>query len=164
MLQTLADCKVLKAILDFNQDRKPKLIRLKLRRMLDGPFTFFRATNHMFASHWAELKPPDLGPEILICGDLHLENFGAYRTAEGDFRYDINDFDESMVAHSSMDLVRAPPASFWPRRSGGSPRPRPQAWPWPTWTNTAKPSSQPRARVPWVRSLPIAAMGRSGSC
>jgi uncharacterized protein (DUF2252 family) len=112
MLETLAECKVLKAILDFNQNRKPKLVRLKLRRMLDGPFTFFRATNHLFASHWAELQPPDLGPDILICGDLHLENFGAFRTAEGDFRYDINDFDESMVASSSMDLVRCTASIF----------------------------------------------------
>ena len=73
--------------------------------MLDGPFTFFRGTNHLFVRDWPELQPPELGPDILICGDLHLENFGAYRTAEGDFRYDINDFDESIVA-PSMDLVR----------------------------------------------------------
>ena len=44
---------------------------------------------------------------MLICGDLHLENFGAYRTDAGDFRFDINDFDEALVAPASFDLVRA---------------------------------------------------------
>ena len=42
----------------------------------------------------------------MISGDLHLENFGAYRTTEGDFRYDINDFDEAVVAPCSFDVVR----------------------------------------------------------
>jgi uncharacterized protein (DUF2252 family) len=103
---------VLEAILKFNQDRKPKLVRLKLRRMLEDPFTFFRGTNHLFVAEWPKLQPPEAGPEILICGDLHLENFGAYRTAEGDFRYDINDFDESIVAASSIDLVRCTTSIF----------------------------------------------------
>ena len=112
MTQTQSDSKVLETILQFNRGRKPKLIRLKLKRMLDGPFTFFRGTNHLFVRDWPELQPPELGPDVLICGDLHLENFGAYRTAEGDFRYDINDFDESMVAPSSMDLVRCTTSIF----------------------------------------------------
>ena len=33
---------------------------------------------------WPEIKPIDAGPGILIRGDLHLENFGVHRTAEGD--------------------------------------------------------------------------------
>ncbi len=43
---------------------------------------------------------------------MHLENFGAYRTADGDFRYDINDFDESMVAPATIDLVRCATSIF----------------------------------------------------
>jgi uncharacterized protein (DUF2252 family) len=66
----------------------------------------------LFARDWPELCPPEVGPDILICGDLHLENFGAYRTAEGDFRYDINDFDEAVVAPSSLDLVRCTTSIF----------------------------------------------------
>jgi uncharacterized protein (DUF2252 family) len=103
---------VLEAILRANQGRKPKLLRLKLKRMLADPFTFFRGTNHLFVADWPELQPPEAGPDILICGDLHLENFGAYRTAEGDFRFDINDFDEAMVASSSLDLVRCTASIF----------------------------------------------------
>ncbi len=37
---------------------------------------------------------------------MHLENFGAFPTDDGEFRYDINDFDESVVAPCSIDLVR----------------------------------------------------------
>ncbi|HKM55902.1 MAG TPA: DUF2252 family protein [Isosphaeraceae bacterium] len=48
---------------------------------------------------------PTWRPSVLICGDLHLENFGAYRTTDGDFLYDINVFDEAIVAPCSLDLV-----------------------------------------------------------
>jgi len=112
MSDTQATVGVLEEILQYNQQRKPKLVRLKLRRMLKDPFTFFRGAIHLFARDWPELCPPEVGPEILICGDLHLENFGAYRTAEGDFRYDINDFDEAVVAPSSLDLVRCTASIF----------------------------------------------------
>jgi uncharacterized protein (DUF2252 family) len=112
MTQTQTKCGVLEAILRVNHGRKPKLLRFKLRRMLADPFTFFRGTNHLFIGDWPELQPPEVGPDILICGDLHLENFGAYRTAEGDFRYDINDFDDAMVASSSLDLVRCTASIF----------------------------------------------------
>jgi uncharacterized protein (DUF2252 family) len=97
---------VVEEILRSNADRKWKLVRLKLARMDDGPFAFFRGTNHLFARAWAEVRPPDVGPSILICGDLHLENFGAYETEEGDFRFDINDFDDALVGPCSLDLVR----------------------------------------------------------
>jgi uncharacterized protein (DUF2252 family) len=74
--------------------------------MCVDPFTFFRGADHLYCRDWPELRPLDVGPNLLICGDLHLENFGAHRTTEGDFRYDLNDFDEAVVAPCSFDLVR----------------------------------------------------------
>ncbi len=58
MTQTQTQCGVLKAILRrANHGRKPKLLRLKLRRMLADPFTFFRGTNHLFVGGmWPELQ------------------------------------------------------------------------------------------------------------
>ncbi len=106
MKKTSIDTAVLDAILQFNRDRKPRLLRLKLRKMRADPFTFFRGADHLFCRDWSELRPLDAGPDVLICGDLHLENFGAHRTAEGDFRYDLNDFDEAVVAPCSFDIVR----------------------------------------------------------
>ncbi len=97
---------VLKEIVRFNRPRKPRLVRLKYERMAENAFAFFRGTDHLFAWHWPEVKPPDVGPAILISGDLHLENFGAYADDEGEFRYDINDFDEALIAPCSLDLVR----------------------------------------------------------
>jgi uncharacterized protein (DUF2252 family) len=97
---------VLLAILRFNEGRKPRLARWKLKRMAQNPFAFFRGANHLYAAAWPGLKPPDEGPAIVLCGDLHLENFGAYRDDEGEFFYDINDFDEAIVAPCSIDLVR----------------------------------------------------------
>jgi uncharacterized protein (DUF2252 family) len=97
---------VVDEIVAFNRDRDSKLVRLKFRRMAKDPFAFFRGTAHLFAADWPRLSPPDVGPSILICGDLHLENFGAYRADDGDFLYDINDFDEALVAPCSLDLVR----------------------------------------------------------
>jgi uncharacterized protein (DUF2252 family) len=94
------------AVLEFNRGRKRRFLRQKFDRMAQDPFSFFRATDHLYAASWPELRPPDAGPEVLLCGDLHLENFGAYRTEQGDFRFDINDFDEAAVAPCSLDLVR----------------------------------------------------------
>jgi uncharacterized protein (DUF2252 family) len=97
---------VLIDVLEFNHDRKPKRVALKVERMAADPFAFFRGSCHRFVAAWGELRPPDPGPEILLCGDLHLENFGAYRDDAGEFLYDINDFDEATVAPCSIDLVR----------------------------------------------------------
>jgi uncharacterized protein (DUF2252 family) len=97
---------VLKELARFNRARKPRLVRLKYERMAENPFAFFRGTDHLFAWHWREVKPPDVGPAILISGDLHLENFGAYADDQGEFLYDINDFDEALIAPCSLDLVR----------------------------------------------------------
>src|SRR5271157_5908387 len=106
MKKTPSDTGVLGALLQFNQGRKPGLLRLKLRTMRADPFTFFRGADQLFCRDWPELRPLDVGPDVLICGDLHLENFGAHRTTQGDFRFDLNDFDEAVVAPCSFDVVR----------------------------------------------------------
>jgi uncharacterized protein (DUF2252 family) len=69
-------------------------------------FAFFRGANPLFGAAWPALIPVDPGPSILICGDLHLENFGAYRAEDGEFVFDINDFDEALVGPCSLDLIR----------------------------------------------------------
>jgi uncharacterized protein (DUF2252 family) len=94
-------------ILRVNRGRKPKRVRLKFHRMRADVFAFFRGTDHLFARAWAGgLRPIDPGPTVLCCGDLHLENFGAYRADDGAFLFDINDFDEADFAPCGFDLVR----------------------------------------------------------
>lgn len=93
------------AIVAFNADRKPKGRRLKYQRMDEDPFAFFRGTDHLYALAWPDLRPYDVGPDILVSGDLHLENFGAYRVG-GEDHFDINDFDEAVIGPCTLDLVR----------------------------------------------------------
>jgi uncharacterized protein (DUF2252 family) len=130
---------ILDEVLAFNRDRKPKRVRLKLQRMDEGPFPFFRGMDHLFAHAWPELKPPDVGPTTLLCGDLHLENFGAYRSDDGDYLFDINDFDEALVAPVGLDLVRCTASTCWRPSSGGSRRCRRPGWPWRSSIITVRP-------------------------
>jgi uncharacterized protein (DUF2252 family) len=97
---------IIQELLEFNKDRKPKGLAIKYARMAVDAFAFFRGTLHLFAHEWSEVQPADGGPEILSCGDLHIENFGAYETDDGIFCYDINDFDEALLAPAAFDLVR----------------------------------------------------------
>lgn len=51
---------------------------------------------------------PDLAaaPVVLSVGDLHIENFGTWRDAEGRLIWGINDFDEAYPMPYTNDLVR----------------------------------------------------------
>lgn len=106
MAKSKRPTRVLEDVLTFNEGRKHKYLRLKLDRMQQDVFAFFRGSDHLFAANWSKLSPPDPGPSILICGDLHLENFGGYRTEDGKFLFDVNDYDEAVVGPCSLDLVR----------------------------------------------------------
>jgi uncharacterized protein (DUF2252 family) len=107
MNKTSADSDSIRAAIEeFNADRVPDLVRLKLKRLNDSVFSFFRGTDELFGKAWRDLQPRDPGPAIQCSGDLHLENFGACQSETGDFRFEINDFDEAVVAPCSFDLVR----------------------------------------------------------
>jgi uncharacterized protein (DUF2252 family) len=41
-----------------------------------------------------------------ICGDLHLENFGSYRSDNNQVYFDLNDFDEAVLAPVTWEVVR----------------------------------------------------------
>lgn len=84
-----------------------KDIDTKHHRMKKNPFIFLRATYF----RWAKTVPtlcPDLmdAPQVLGVGDLHLENFGTWRDADGRLVWGVNDFDEAAVMPYPLDLVR----------------------------------------------------------
>jgi uncharacterized protein (DUF2252 family) len=106
MPEPLGGDSVLLELLQDVEGSDPKLIRLKLKRMASCAFSFFRGSCPRFARDWNDLQPPAPGPELLVCGDLHLENFGAYRDDDGDFLFDLNDFDEAVIAPCAVDPVR----------------------------------------------------------
>ena len=79
----------------------------KHTQMANDQFRFMRATFY----RWAQQFPivcPDLAaaPAGLFVGDIHLENYGLWRDAEGRLVWGINDFDEAAVLPYTSDLVR----------------------------------------------------------
>jgi uncharacterized protein (DUF2252 family) len=80
---------------------------LKHRLMARDVFSFLRATFYRWAQLWPEACPELAGaPAVLAVGDLHLENFGTWRDAEGRLIWGINDFDETVTLPYTQDLVR----------------------------------------------------------
>ena len=79
----------------------------KHKKMRDSAFVFFRATYWRWAETILEICP-DLGgvPAVLAVGDIHLENYGTWRDAEGRLAWGVNDFDEAAEMPYALDLVR----------------------------------------------------------
>ena len=79
----------------------------KHEQMRADPFLFFRATFYRWAQLWTEHCPKLAGArEVFAVGDLHLENFGTWRDAEGRLVWGVNDFDEAHPMAFPNDLVR----------------------------------------------------------
>lgn len=104
-------------ILAHDRGRDPERLALKYRNMRADPFVFLRGTCHLFYARQvprARPKAPrDSGagawldaPHVWACGDLHLENFGSYKADNRQVYFDINDFDEGLLAPASWDLLR----------------------------------------------------------
>ncbi len=85
---------------------KPDLEQ-KHRAMSAGIFPFFRATFYRWADRWRALAGDvAAAPTVLAVGDLHVENFGTWRDAEGRLVWGVNDFDEAWPLPYTNDLVR----------------------------------------------------------
>jgi len=93
-------------ILKFNQGRDPHLLEVKFKAMQANLIAFFRATCHLFYEDWPANSPLNSAPALWICGDLHLSNFGSYKGDNRQVYFDINDFDEAMLAPCTWDLAR----------------------------------------------------------
>ena len=46
------------------------------------------------------------GPEVWICGDCHVGNLGPVANAEGQFKVEIRDFDQTVIGNPAHDLIR----------------------------------------------------------
>lgn len=90
----------------FNAGRDPERVTQKYRLIAANPFAFLRGTCHLFYQDFPADAPFNQAPPAWSCGDLHLENFGTYK---GDNRlsyFDLNDFDEAILAPASWELAR----------------------------------------------------------
>lgn len=82
-------------------------LRFKHEQMAAALFPFFRATFYRWLQQWPEAcSDLDKVPHILSVGDLHVENFGTWRDADGRLVWGVNDFDEASLFPYTMDLVR----------------------------------------------------------
>jgi uncharacterized protein (DUF2252 family) len=82
-------------------------LRDKHKLMAEDGFSFLRATFYRWAQLFPALCPKLAGvPKILGVGDLHVENYGTWRDAEGRLVWGINDFDEACPLPYTNDLVR----------------------------------------------------------
>lgn len=81
----------------------------KYLKMSETPFSFFRGSAYLFyfdASRiWFPYHTPE-GRPTWVQGDLHFENFGAFRNEQGTLVYDVNDFDEGYLGSYLYDLLR----------------------------------------------------------
>jgi uncharacterized protein (DUF2252 family) len=91
----------------------PADLSLKHRHMAEAVFPFLRATFYRWAQLWPEVCPElSRAPRVLVVGDLHVENFGTWRDAEGRLVWGVNDFDEAWPAAYTVDLVRLTASAY----------------------------------------------------
>lgn len=84
-----------------------KDIKRKHRLMKESAFIFLRATYFRWARQIGKWCPTLMdAPKVLSVGDLHLENFGTWRDADGRLVWGVNDFDEAALMPYTLDLVR----------------------------------------------------------
>lgn len=93
-------------IITFNEGRNPKMLRFKYKYMRENPFRFYRGSCHLFYEDLSKNDTLPKSPTAWICGDLHLENFGSFRSANNQVYFDLNDFDEAVLAPASWEIVR----------------------------------------------------------
>jgi hypothetical protein len=85
----------------------PADLTRKHEKMARSAFSFLRGTFFRWIEVWPQVcaKCAD-APRVLCVGDIHVENFGTWRDADGRLVWGVNDFDEAEVLPYTNDLVR----------------------------------------------------------
>src|SRR5450432_2138800 len=90
----------------------PELMPRKLARMSASPLGYLRGAAPLYYELLQEHAQLAEGPDGdgWLVGDAHLENFGAFRTADArgteSVVFDVNDFDEATPGPLRWDVVR----------------------------------------------------------
>jgi uncharacterized protein (DUF2252 family) len=88
----------------------PGELATKMSKMTASPFAFYRGTAHLFyqdiktapASNYCNVACT----QTWIDGDMHLQNIGGFRDANGNTVFDSNDFDEAYWGPYLWDVKR----------------------------------------------------------
>jgi uncharacterized protein (DUF2252 family) len=84
--------------------RLPELLPIRYGRMRQSPFAFFRGSAAVMA--WDLSRTPVTAIRVQACGDCHAANFGGFASPERRLLFDINDFDETLLAPWEWDVKR----------------------------------------------------------
>ena len=90
----------------------PELLARKVQRMSLSPLGYLRGAAPLYYELLGAHPELAAGPEGegWLVGDAHLENFGAFRTADTPSAesvvFDVNDFDEAVIGPFRWDVVR----------------------------------------------------------
>lgn len=93
-------------IKSFNAGREKAPLQLKYKAMAESPFRFFRGSCGFFYEELANQYPFPASPLVWACGDLHIENFGCYKGSNRLVYFDLNDFDEALLAPALWEICR----------------------------------------------------------
>ncbi len=85
-------------------NRIAELVPIRIGRMLQSPFSYFRGTAAVMAHDLS--AGTRTGVDLVICGDAHISNFGLFATPERRVVFDLNDFDEVSYGPWEWDLKR----------------------------------------------------------
>lgn len=97
---------VIEFIRASNTGRDPERLAMKYANLRRDPFTFLRGTCALYYRRLPRESLFRSVPLAWICGDLHVENFGSYKGDNRLVYFDLNDFDEAVLAPCTLDLVR----------------------------------------------------------
>lgn len=88
--------------------KKPELLARKWKRMAASPFAFLRGAAPLFDECLRREGSFAAGPTGGggLVGDLHLENFGVFRTDRGAVMFHVNDFDALRDGPWRFDVLR----------------------------------------------------------
>ncbi|WP_264030029.1 DUF2252 domain-containing protein [Cellulosimicrobium sp. SH8] len=104
-----------------NRDRLQDLVPLRIGRMLESPFAFYRGTAATMAHDLRD--GPRTGVHVVACGDAHVSNFGLFASPERRVLFDLNDFDEASDAPWEWDVKRLAASMYVGGRDKGMTEP-----------------------------------------
>src|SRR5262245_15837172 len=84
-----------------------KIGKRKKAKKMRAPLGFLRGSFYFWRTLLEACAPDVLdAPEVLGVGDMHIENFGVWRDAEGRLVWGVNDFDDAARLPFASDVVR----------------------------------------------------------
>jgi uncharacterized protein (DUF2252 family) len=104
--------KLAERLIAFNKPLLPDMVQLKYEAMAENAFRFYRGTCHLFYEDLANAAPLPLSPLTWICGDLHIENYGSFKGDNKLVYFDLNDFDEGLLAPALYEITRMTTSIF----------------------------------------------------